>query len=230
MASLEQAASLDPAAAAAEAVKAYVRLHRSRLAMDGELLALLLPERFAGAGIRDLQQYAIEKLSAENLRLKAEMDGLKSRPSLGDGVRRLLLDLLDARTFEEAIGVAIGKPSAFGADRAGICIEGDASRAFASARHVRMIVPGLVSGILGRDGSGVILSNGGETLLGPEGRDCSSLAVFRLRIGLETPAALFVLGARAAGCFEGEDAAGEISFFTRALERAIRAWLDLPRS
>ena len=228
---MERAESLDPVQAAAEAVKAYVRLNRARLAGDGELLAMLLPERFAGAEVSDLQLYTIERLTAENAALRAERNGLKFKRGLGDGVRRLLLELLDARTFEEAIAAAIASAPAFGADRAGICIEGDGNRAISGdVDGVRLIAPGLVSGILGPDGTGVILSSGGEVLLGPGGGECKSLAVFRLRIGHDTPAAVYVLGARASGCFEGEESAAGIGFFARALERAIRAWLDLPKS
>jgi hypothetical protein len=228
---MDRAESLDPAQAAAEAVKAYVRLNRARLAGDGELLAMLLPERFATGEVTDLQRYTIERLAAENSALRTERDGLSSKRGLGEGVRRLILDLIDARSFEEAIVAAVGSGRAFGADRAGICIEGDGNRAIAAnVERVRLIAPGLVSGILGRDGTGVILASGGEVLLGPGGGECKSLAVFRLRIGRDTPAAVFVLGARAAGCFEGEEFAAEIGFFARALERAIRAWLDLPKS
>lgn len=228
---MEYAESLDPVQAAAEAVKAYVRLNRARLAGDGELLAMLLPERFAEADVEDLQRYTIERLQAQNAALRAERDGLRGKRNLGEGVRRLVLDLIDARSFEEAIQVAVGSANVFAADRAGICIEGDGNRAIGTgAERVRLIAPGLVSGILGRDGTGVILSSGGEVLLGPGGGECKSLAVFRLRIGKDMPAAVYVLGARASGCFEGEEVATELGFFARALERAIRAWLDLPRS
>ena len=50
---MERAEARDPAQAAAEAVKAYIRMNRVALANDGELLALLLPERFGEAGVRD---------------------------------------------------------------------------------------------------------------------------------------------------------------------------------
>jgi len=228
---MDRAESLDPVQAAAEAVKAYVRLNRARLMGDGELLAMLLPERFADAEVRDLQRYTIERLAAENAALRAERDGLKSRRGLGEGVRRLALDLLDARSFEEAIAVAVGSAPAFGAERAAICIEGDGDRAMTGGfERVRLIAPGMVQAILGGDGTGVILSSGGEVLLGAGGGACKSLAVFRLKIGRETPAAVYALGAQAPGCFEGEETASDLGFFARALERAIRAWLDLPKS
>ena len=226
---MDRARALDPAQAAAEAVKAYVRLNRARLAGDGELLAMLLPERFAGAEVRDLQRFAIERLAAENAALKAEREGLRRKPGLGEGVRRLVLELIDARTFEEAIAVAVESASAFGADRAALCVEGEGTPPPVGGRGVRLIAPGLTAALLGRDGTGAILSSGGEILLGSGGGACKSLAAFRPRIGADTPAAIYVLGARAEGCFEGEETASDLGFFARALERAIRAWLDLPK-
>ena len=146
---MDRALSLDPARAAAQAVKAYVRLNHAELAGDGELLAMLLPERFTAAEVKDLQRYAIARLVAQNTALRAERDGLRTKRSLGEGTRRLILDLLDARSFEETITVAVGAAASFGADRAGICIEGDSNRAIsAGVERVRLIAPGLVTAVL----------------------------------------------------------------------------------
>ncbi|HEY5339339.1 MAG TPA: hypothetical protein VIJ85_14115 [Rhizomicrobium sp.] len=224
----DRAEARDPALAAAQAVKAYIRMHREKLAEDGELLSLLLPQRFGDGRVRDLQRYVIERLTTENNALRAERDGLKSDRSvrLGDGVRKLVLDLVDARSFEEAIAAAISAAPAFGAERAALCVEGE-NAAPKGCDGVRLIAPGTIAAVLGRDGGGAVLSGGGEVLLGDG--NCHSLAVFRLRIGPQTPAAIYVLGARNEGRFEGEETAADLSFFARALERAIRAWLDLPK-
>jgi uncharacterized protein YigA (DUF484 family) len=223
----DRAESRDPAVAAAQAVKAYIRMHREKLAEDGELLGLLLPERFGDSRVRDMQSFVIERLAAENTALRAERDGLKSDRSvrLGDGVRKLVLALIDARSFEEAIAVATAAAPAFGADRVALCVEGE-SAAPKGCEGVRLIPPGTTKAVLGREG-GVVMSGGGEVLLGAN--DCNSLAVFRLRISRDAPAALYVLGARREGRFEGEETAADLIFFARALERAIRAWLDLPK-
>lgn len=222
----ERAPSRDPAHAAAEAVKAYVRMNRARLAADGELLALLLPERFEDADVRDLQRFVIDRLANENAALRAERGIRTGR--LGDGVRKATLDLIDARSFEEAIAVATSSAEFFGADRAALCVEGEEGAAPTGTKGVRLIAPGTISGVLGQ-GMGAILSGCGEMLLGPGGGDCKSLAAFRLKIGRETPAALYVLGARQENCFEGDEIASDLAFFARALERAICAWLDLPK-
>jgi len=228
----ERATSRAPAEAAAEAVKAYVRMNRARLAADGELMALLLPERFDAGEVRDLQRFVIDRLTSENASLRAERDGLRGvrdrAVRLGEGVRRAILDLIDARSFEEAIFVATGSAAAFGADRVALCVEGEGA-APAGTEGVRLIAPGTIAAVLGREGMGAILSGGGELLLGAGGAECRSIAAFRLRIGRDAPAVIFVLGSHAEGAFEGDDAASDLGYFARGLERAIRAWLDLPK-
>jgi uncharacterized protein len=228
-----QATPVEPVLAAADAVKAYIRMHRGQLASDGELLALLLPERPDLGEARDLQRFIIEKLAAENAALKAEREALLGRQSasvrLGQGVRRFVLDLIDARSFAEAIALTLAAAPAFGADRTAICVEADGGASPTRTEGVRLIPEGTTEAVLGRDGSGAILSGGGEMLLGGGGQDCRSLAAFRLKIGHEAPPALWVLGAVASGAFDGDDLAQDLRFAARALERAIRAWLALPR-
>lgn len=229
----ESAPTREPQEAAAEAVKAYIRMNRVRLAGDGELLSLLLPERFAGAEVSDLQSYAIEKLRAEIRALRAETDALKLSADhgerLSEGVRRAVLDLLDARSFAEVIAVATATAAAFGADKAVFCIEAaDGFAAATSSEGVRLIAPGTVAAVVGPDGMGAILSGGGELLFGRTG--FRNIAAFRLRIGNHTPPALYVLGSLADGRFDGRASEMGLGFFARALERAIRAWLDLPKT
>ena len=218
---------------AAQAVKAYIRLNRERLAADGELLAQLLPERFPNEDVGDLQRFVIDKLKVENAKLRSERDALNAAHHatirLHEGVRDAILDLLDARSFAEAIAIAISAAPSLGADRAAICVENDTGAARTSTEGVRLIPAGTIAAVLGRDGMGAFLSSGGELLLGSGGGRCRSIAAFRLRIGREGPAALYVLGAQDPARFEGEESEASLRYFARALERAIRAWLDLPR-
>jgi uncharacterized protein YigA (DUF484 family) len=227
-----RAEARDSALSAEEAVKAYIRMHRDTLAANGELLALLVPERFAKGEVRDMQRFVIERLSSENASLRAERDGLaashKRGTLLGEGVRGYVLDLIDARSFSEAIAVAIAAAPAFGADRAAFCVEGEDGAAPTGTEGVRLIAPGTAMAVLGGE-AGAILSGGGEILLGPSGARCKSLAAFRLKIGRDTPSALYVLGAVDPGRFEGAETESDLRYFAQALERAIRAWLDLPK-
>ena len=229
----EQAKTALPGLAAADAVKTYIRMNRETLAADGELLALLLPARDDLGDVRDFQRFVIDRLAAENATLRAERDGLlssqRSSPGMGEGVRRFILDLIDARSFAEAIAVVIAAAPAFGADRAAICVEAEQEDTIRT-EGVRLIPPGTAEAVLGRDGSGAILSGGGELLLGAAGAGLGSVAVFRVKLGGNAPAALFVLGAFRDGAFEDDSGAADQRFAARALERAIRAWLDLPKS
>ena len=212
---------------AAEAVKAYVRMHRMQLAADGELLSLLLPDRFDADGVVDFARYALEKLRAENQALRAERDALKSLNDRGarlaEGVQRAVLDLIGARSFAEVIAAAMAAAPVFGADRAVVCIEALDGIATASD-GVRLVAPGTVTAVVGPGGVGTILSGGGELLFGRTGY--RSIAAFRLKIG--KPDALFVLGSLYENRFEGREA--WLGSFARALERAVRAWLDLPKA
>lgn len=228
-----RAPSLAQADDAREAVKAYIRMNRALLAADGELLAMLLPERFGTGEVRDMQRYVIERLTSENAGLRAERDALLGARDrivrLGEGVRHSVLDLVDARSFEEVIAVATSAAPAFGAEHAALCVESEDGKAPTGTKGVRLIPPGTIAAILGSDGMMGVLSGGGELLLGHAGEGCGSLAIFRMRIGRDTPPALYVLGAAAEGRFESDAAASDLGFFARALERAIRAWLDLPK-
>jgi uncharacterized protein len=227
----ERASSRAPGEAAAEAVKAYIRTHRAKLARDGEILALLLPERFVSGEIRDLQRHVIERLAGENATLRAERDGMRNAREgamrLGGGVQQAVLDLVDARSFEEVIAIAKSSGGRFGGERAALCVEGEESARPKGSTGVRLVAAGLVDALLGREGAAAVLSTGGSVLLGSGGAECRSLAAFRLKIG--EPAALFVLGAREEHRFDGEEIISDLTYFARALERAVRAWLDLPR-
>ena len=61
---------------AEEAVRAYIRMNRARLAADGSLLAMLLPERHS-AEVHDLQRFVIERLRAENAALRSKLDAVE---------------------------------------------------------------------------------------------------------------------------------------------------------
>jgi hypothetical protein len=71
----ESAGALAPEAE--DVVRAYIRLNRKRLAGDGDLLAMLLPERFAEVEVHDLQRHIIEKLRAENAALKSKLEAVE---------------------------------------------------------------------------------------------------------------------------------------------------------
>ena len=228
----ESASLLSTEQAALDAVKAFVRMHRARLAADGELLALLMPERVFGPTISDMQRFALEKLAAEARTLRLERDALKRihdrKANLSEVLRRAVLDLIGAGGLAEVLAVARAAAPGFGAEIAAFCVETAAVAPVPAHEAIRAVPPGTVNAVVGPEGMGAILSGGGELLFGRTGY--RSIAAFRLRIGHHTPQALFVLGSLAEGRFEGRICEADLGYFARALERAIRAWLDLPKS
>ncbi len=231
----EQAKSLPTAEAAAEAVKAYIRMNRAKLAVDGELLSLLLPERTDIADARDFQRFVIDRLTAENTRLKAERDALAGRDTssvrMGEGVRKFVLDLIDARSFSEAIHIVIAAAPAFGADRAAICVEGERDAMKSGNDGVRLIPNGTTEAVLGRDGTGAD-PLGRRRVAAGAGRGGLQERRRLPREDRPRRARRAVRAGRAEGrrAFEDEAIATDLRFAARASwERAIRAWLDLPK-
>lgn len=225
---------LDPARAALDAVKSYVRMNRDRLVSDGELLALLLPERFGG-NVRDMQRFAIDKMTVENQSLRSERDALKGNCArsayLGETVRRAVLELIGARSLTAVAETAERVAAAFGAETHAFCAE-RIDDLPPIAAEIRLLSPGTVQAVVG-DGMGAILSGGGDILFGPGFEAFASLAAFRLRLGDSAPGILFVLGSRTAGRFDGREVEADLRFFAQALERALRAqlasWFAAPK-
>lgn len=74
---------------AEEAVRAYIRINRARLAADPTFLALLMPGRFGDGEVRDLQRFVIERLRMENASLRAKLDAVeRAVKSWGDPQKR----------------------------------------------------------------------------------------------------------------------------------------------
>jgi uncharacterized protein YigA (DUF484 family) len=226
---MNRAETIDTAQAAAEAVKAYLRIHRTGGVEDTELLALLLPDRFPGAAnVHDYQNFVIERLKAENAALRAERDGLlRGSDRAGvtrEGVRRLVLKLIDAGGLEETAQVALGAASALGVDMVALGVEGEAGEFFSNAGF-SMLPEGVVETLIERDAAGSVIKHAHATLLGGAIVPMPSTAVFRLRRG-SNRSALYVVGMQEPECFNDGSETREIAYFVRALEHMIRAWLD----
>jgi uncharacterized protein YigA (DUF484 family) len=231
---MDRAEHVAPAKAAAEAVKAFLRMHRSQLGDDPELLALLMPARFGSdANVTDYQRYALDRLLAENVSLKAERDGLRSISDRAavrrEGVRRLVLELIAARNLAEAIAVATNASQPLGADAVMLGVEAGAPPQFRADETVSLS-PGLVDSLLERDTVAALIRGPTHPALFPERADILCTAMFRLRIGPRTPPALFAVASFDPMRFDDDGETREIAYFARALERTIGAWLERSRN
>jgi uncharacterized protein YigA (DUF484 family) len=221
---MDRAEYLEPNRAAAEAVKAYLRINRQQIAEDPEMLALLLPERFAGdPGLKDYQHFVIGKLLAKLAALKD--DAALTRESM----KRLTLNLIASNSFEGAIAIARNAASALNADFVSIGVESDAQMDLRKA-GVTLLPPGIVGKFIEQDTAGAILIGDAAKALYPDFDQLRSVAVFRMRFGPKTPPALFAVGSLNEHRFDGAGETREIAYFVRALEATIRAWLNQSRT
>ena len=60
-----------------EAIRAYIRKNRSRLAHDSSFIVALLPDRFEGGEVHDIQRHIIDRLRAENAALKTKLEAVE---------------------------------------------------------------------------------------------------------------------------------------------------------
>jgi uncharacterized protein len=231
---MDRAAHRAPAEAAAEAVKAFLRIHRARLGDDPELLALVVPPRFADdASISDYQRYALDRLLAENAALKAERDGLRSQSDRAsvrrEAVKKLVLDLVGSKNLADAIGIATGAAAQLGADAVAIGVEAGAPPQLRSDDIVQLS-PGIVDVLVARDAVGALLRGISHPALFPGQPELIATAIYRLRIGPKTPPALLAVASTDAARFDDDGETREIAYFARALERSVGAWLDRSRT
>jgi len=231
---MDHAEYLEPEKAAAEAVKAYLRMNRQRIAEDPEMLALLLPERFTGdPSLKDYQHFVIGKLTAKLAALKSECDGLRHNADNGgltrESVKRLTLNLIASNSFEGAIAVARNAASSLNADFVSIGVESNAQLDLRKA-GISLLPPGIVGKLIEREAVGAILIGEASRTLYPDAGQLQSVAVFRMRFGPKTPPALFAVGSLDKHRFDGVGETREIAYFVRALEATIRAWLNPSRN
>jgi uncharacterized protein YigA (DUF484 family) len=231
---MDRAAQLAPEKAAAEAVKAFLRIHRARLGDDPELLALVAPSRFDGADkVCDFQRYALDRLLAENAALRAERDGLRGTSDRAaqrrEAVKKLVLDLIAARNLGEAIAIAAEAGPALGADAVMLGIEAGVPPGL-RADDIVALAPGIVDALIERDAVGALLRGISHPALFPERHELMATAIFRLRIGKKTPPALIAVASAASDRFDDEAEVREIGWFARALERTVASWLERSRS
>ena len=90
--------------------------------------------------------------------------------------------------------------------------------------------PGTVDELIGRGRTVTLVdrTEGQTALFGAAASLISSQALIRLQVSRKTPPALLALGSRRAKQFHEGQRTELLTFLARALERSIRAWLNLP--
>jgi uncharacterized protein YigA (DUF484 family) len=153
-------------------------------------------------------------------------------PESGDGVvnlqhflvERLRQQLAEARQANDSL-IAIG--------RANLTIQARVHRAvlaLLSARSFEQLIELVATDLSGRGRTVTLVdrTDGQTALFGAAASLISSQALIRLQVSRKTPPALLALGSRRAKQFHDGQRTELLTFLARALERSIRAWLNLP--
>ncbi len=233
-----------PAAAGAEPgleeaqVLDYLRAHPDFLLRHAELVAeLLQPERDKDDRVVvDLQRFMVERLKRRTEELEGERDQMVALARLNlksqTRVHRAVLALMGAPSFEQLIqATTIDLPVFLGLDAVSLCIEATAAPPpRCETPGVRVLDPGAVDRLLGPARDLLLLSStpGDRAIFGGAAQLVRSTALLRLKISPSAPAGLLALGSRKESRFYPGQGTELLSFLARAIELAIREWLDLP--
>jgi len=225
---------------APELVKEFLLANPAFVMNDPDLVAALAaPTAITGDNVLDLQRVMIERLQTQVRQLRDIQTELIDAASLNaltrDRVHGAVLQLMEAKSFEDLIAFITepaGLAAALDLDSVALAIEGRADVPGLGVRGLRILEAGGTDKAIGPGQQhqlrADIAPNPG--LYGPAAPHVRSEALVRLTFSKSTPPGLLALGSAHPEQFQPTQAADLLEFLGRVVERAVRIWLDLPRS
>lgn len=220
-------------------VKAYLTRHPGFLLEHPDLLELLTPPALrTGEGVVDMQRFVMERLQREVARLNDTHGELiaasRSNMTTQTQVHAAVLALLEATNFEHLIHIVTADfAELLDMDVVTLCVEGTDSRPSQIATSNVYVLPsGGVDRLLG-DSRDILLRDvapRSDLIFGPAASLVRSDALVRLRFNAFAPMGLLALGSRYEEKFHPGQGTELLQFLAMALQRSVRAWLDLPPS
>jgi len=221
----------------AREVAAFLEQHPDFFAEHPDLLdSLSAPAPETGDGVVNLQRFLVERLRQQLAESRRAHDNLvaigRANLTIQARVHRAVLALLSARSFEHLIEtVTTDLAVILDLDAVALGVEqGKEGLPPVRLDGLVQLEPGIVDALIGR-GRTVTLADrtdGQDALFGAAASLISSQALIRLQVSRKTPPALLALGSRRAKQFHEGQRTELLTFLARALERSIRAWLNLP--
>ena len=226
-----------PAATAAQ-VADYLQRHPDFFVDRPELLDVLIPpDANRGDGVVNLQHFLLERLRQQLAEAERAHDHLvavgRANMVVQTRIHRAVLMLLCAQSFESLIEtVTTDLAVMLDLDAVALGVE-QSTEELPPVRLGGLIQleAGAVDRLIGRGRSVSLAEQPTEARLLLFGAACelvTSQALIRLSISRMTPPALLALGSRRAEQFHEGQRTELLTFLARALERCIRAWLNLP--
>jgi hypothetical protein len=218
-------------------VAAFLEQHPEFFAEHPDLLdSLSTPSPENEGGVVNLQHFLVERLRQQLTEARHAHDGLvaigRANLTIQARVNRAVLALLSARSFEQLIEfVATDLAVILDLDAVALGVE----QGVDELPPVRLdglvqLESGTVDELIGRGRTVTLVdrTEGQTALFGAAASLISSQALIRLQVSRKTPPALLALGSRRAKQFHEGQRTELLTFLARALERSIRAWLNLP--
>lgn len=218
-------------------VTAFLEQHPEFFAEHPDLLdSMQAPAAENGDGVVNLQRFLVERLRQQLADARLAHDNLiaigRANLTIQARVHRAVLALLSARSFEHLIEtVATDLALILDLDAVSLGVE----QGVEELPPVRLdglvqLEPGTVDALIGRGRTVTLVdrTDGQTALFGAAASLISSQALIRLQVSRKTPPALLALGSRRAKQFHEGQRTELLTFLARALERRIRAWLNLP--
>ncbi len=218
-------------------VAAFLVQHSEFFAEHPDLLdSLSAPSPENGDGVVNLQHFLVERLRQQLAEARHAHDSLiaigRANLTIQARVNRAVLALLSARSFEQLIEtVATDLAVILDLDAVALGVE----QGVDELPPVRLdglvqLESGTVDELIGRGRTVTLVdrTDGQTALFGAAASLISSQALIRLQVSRKTPPALLALGSRRPKQFHEGQRTELLTFLARALERSIRAWLNLP--
>ncbi len=221
----------------AEEVKSYLRDNADAVQDDPELMALLLPGIDDDDNVVSFQSHLVKKLQAELALARTDQTDLlrtaRGNMNAQERVHVAVLRFLEAQSFAHLIHIITHEMGAcLDVDAVRLCVEvaSDEVPTDAGLEDIVMLPIGMTDMLIGSDEPALLQSAELRMpeLYGFEDHGLRSEALVRLNIATEAPGAMLAMASLDPDMFCPDHGTELLDFLARALERCLRAWLDLP--
>lgn len=221
----------------AEEVKTYLRENAETVHDDAELMALLLPDIEDDGNVVSFQSHLVRKLQTELALARTDQSDLlrtaRGNMNAQERVHVAVLRFLEAQSFAHLIHIISHEMGAcLDVDAVRLCVEvaSDDVPTDEGLQDIVMLPIGMVDMLIGPEEPALLQSAELRMpeLYGFDDHGLQSEALVRLNIASEAPGAMLAMASLDPDMFCPDHGTELLDFLARALERCLRAWLDLP--
>ncbi len=221
----------------AEEVKAYLRDNADLVQDDAELMALLLPGIDDDDNVVSFQSHLVKRLQQQLALAQTDQTDLlrtaRGNMNAQERVHVAVLRFLEAQSFAHLIHIISHEMGAcLDVDAVRLCVEvaSDDIPSDEGLGDLVMLPIGMVDMLIGQEEPALLQSDELRMpeLYGFEDHGLQSEALVRLNIADGAPDAMLAMASLDPDMFCPDHGTELLDFLARALERCLRAWLDLP--